>query len=76
MAAEKTAYHVFRETRREDGTTSYEPLDANVQAHSPAAALRQTVKETGSYVAVPARSFVPTKVTLQTQTVVKLGEAA
>jgi hypothetical protein len=34
------------------------------------------VKVAGRYVAVPARSFNPTTVTLETQTVVKLGEAA
>ena len=75
MAAEKTAYHVFQETLGAHDEKVYELVASNVQAHSSADALRQTVKATGTYVAVPARSFAPTKVTLETQTVVKLGEA-
>ena len=78
MAGEKTAYHVFRRSSTDESLDSpvlYEPVAADVQAHSSADALRQTVKETGLYVAIPARSFVPTKVTIETQTVVKLGEA-
>jgi alpha-tubulin suppressor-like RCC1 family protein len=75
MAGEKTAYHVLREVDV-DGVPMYQQTAASVEGHSSADALKQTVKETGTYVAVPARSFTPTKVTLETQTVVKLGEAA
>jgi len=67
-----TAYHVLRETTASDGAVSYEPVESNVQAHSSDHALRQTVKETGTYVAVPARSFAPSKVSIRTQTVTKI----
>lgn len=70
--AEKTRYHVFREIDAAD-TKAYEPIAAAVEAHSSGDALRQAVKETGTYVAVPARSFDPTHVTIETQTVVKVG---
>lgn len=67
-----TAYHVLREQKDREGVVHYEPVESNVQAHSSDHALRRTVKETGTYVAVPARSFAPSKVTLSTQTVTKI----
>jgi hypothetical protein len=46
-----------------------------ITASSVAAALRKVGNEggPGSYVAVPSRSFVPTKVTVETTKTVKLG---
>ena len=47
------------------------------QARSAHAAIRQALdqEQSGTYVAIPARSFQPVTVTVQTQTVLKLQEA-
>ena len=67
-----TAYHVFAEKGNGD-TKFYEPAAANVQARSSDEAIKQTAKTNGTYVAVPARSFKPVKVTVHTETTVRLG---
>lgn len=46
---------------------------ATLEANSAPEAIRLSAKLAGTYVAVPERSFVPTKVTIETQTVVKVG---
>lgn len=74
--AEKTRYHVFAEDRDASGAAAYLPLEAYVEAHSAVDAIRKSAKKSGVYVAVPARSFEPTTVTIETQTVVKVGGAA
>jgi len=92
--ATKTAYHVFGVggeflpgARDPDvDVTSFEPggtytiIARNVEAQSPAAAIRKHVESVkdghgGTFVAVPARSWRPVKVTVEQQTVVKVGDA-
>lgn len=67
-----TLYHVLQEVDGPGGTT-YVPVAANVGARSTDDALRHIVKETGRYVAIPQRSFQPTAVTVETETVVRVG---
>ena len=64
-------YHVLKQ-KGGDGET-YEPFAANVTARSAAEAIRQVTKEAGTYVAVPAKSFKPVKVTVHTETTIRLG---
>lgn len=63
-----TRYVVLRET----DAGLWENVGATV-ATSSDAALRITAKETGSYVAVPARSFTQTQVTVESVTRLKLS---
>jgi hypothetical protein len=54
---------------------SWDRVDG-VEAHSAEAAIRTHVaqaKTTGTFVAIPERSWKPTPVTVETQTVVKVG---
>jgi hypothetical protein len=67
----KTTYHVFLE-QRQDGAAIYVPVEANVEASNGNEAVRLAAKQAGIYVAIPARSFQPVTVTVETQTVVKL----
>lgn len=71
--AEKTKYHVFTEVDTA-GVKRYEPHTADVEAHSATDAIRSTVTASGVYVAIPSRSFTPTTVTIDTKTVVKIGD--
>jgi hypothetical protein len=73
--ATKTAYHIFRQVPNDQVATSYEPVEPNVEASSAAEAIRLTVKTAGTFVAVPARSWKPVKVTVEQTTVVKVGDA-
>lgn len=73
MTAEAgTDYHVFVE-KDTGGSKTYEPAAANVPATSGPAAIRKIAKTTGIYVAIPARSFKPVKVTVKTETRITLG---
>jgi hypothetical protein len=67
----KTTYHVFAENDGADGKR-YSPIAANVEAANSQDAIRKTVKTSGSYVAIPARSFVVVKVKIEQVSVVKL----
>jgi hypothetical protein len=67
-----TKYVVLRETSAAGAVANYEPVDV-VEAASDKAALRKAVTETGTYVAIPARSFKPTPVTISTEPIVKVG---
>lgn len=75
----KTAYHVLQlvsaELKRDDVIQAPENWNVyarDVEANSAPDAVRKTVKDGGMYVAVPSRSFSPTTVKIETQTVVKL----
>jgi len=73
-AAKKTTgslYHVLKQ-KVGDGET-YEPFAANVTARSATEAIRQVTTEAGTYVAIPAKSFRPVKVTVHTETTIRLG---
>ena len=72
MTAEGTDYHVFIE-KDKDGSKIYEPAAASVPAVSGPAAIRKIAKTAGVYVAIPARSFKPVKVTVHTETTIRLG---
>lgn len=67
MAA--TSYVVLREDDQLGGYAFH----SNVEAGSAESAIRKAALEEGTYVAVPARSFQPTKVKVETQTVLRLG---
>ena len=61
----------------------YEIAVAMVQANTPEHAIRQYAEAakteagtSGTFVAIPARSWKPVKVTVEQQTVVKVGDAA
>lgn len=71
----KTSYQLLRLVEfadPEDGavTSGYMEVGTPREAANPEALLR-TVISAGTYVAVPARSWKPVKVTVETQTVVK-----
>jgi heat shock protein HspQ len=76
-SAEKThtrpAYHVLVEDKDSNGGVAYIPIEANVEAASAKAAIHQVAKKAGRYVAVPARSFQPVTVIVETQTIVRVG---
>lgn len=82
MAAEKTEYMILRALPPvDDDDIRFELVASKQPAHSSEHAIRDYVAIPGStgsgeYVAVPCRSWNLTKVTLETQTVVKLGDAA
>jgi hypothetical protein len=63
-----TDYIVFRQAADETWSQY-----SQVKAASSTAAIRQCVMEPGDYVAIPARSFKPTRAQVSTETVVKLG---
>ena len=65
-------YHVLRE-KDDAGTKTYEPFSANVTARSATNAIKQVTKEAGVFVAIPVKSFRPVKVTVHTETTVRLG---
>jgi hypothetical protein len=74
----KTAYHILREIKTGSEITGYEPVVANVEAASADAAIRayfdrNTGATGGTFLAIPARSWKPVTVKVETQTVVKLG---
>jgi hypothetical protein len=75
-AAKKTTYHVLRQDV--DGGR-YDLVTANLPASNAEAAVRGYIANTGAvegvYVAVPSRSWRPTKVTVATTTVLKLADA-
>jgi hypothetical protein len=72
VTAEGTDYHIFIE-KDNGGSKTYEPAAANVPAISGTAAIRKIAKAAGVYVAIPARSFKPVKVTVHTETTIRLG---
>lgn len=71
-----TAYVIFR---LEGGQGLWRQGGANVEARSAAEAIRKTVenldgdKQSGTYAAVPLRSWQPVKVGVETQTRIVLG---
>lgn len=67
-----TTYNVLKESKGADGSI-YLPVAANVAARSSGEAIEATVKEAGTYVAVPARAFSPVTVKVETQTKIKLS---
>jgi hypothetical protein len=88
--ATKTAYHIFARDQYLPGgsgdvdVTSFTQQEnwtivaRDIEAANVAAALRkhaETNDKGGTYVAVPARSWKPVKVTVEQQTVVKVGDA-
>jgi len=67
--AQQTGYVVLKEVRGVKRT--WEVADANVTAHSAAAACRavaETNDERGTYVALPSRSWVPVELDKKTTT--------
>jgi hypothetical protein len=68
-----TLYHILRVDTDKDGGEIYVPHSANVGASSAEQALRSSVTETGRYVAIPRRSFVPVEVRIETKTSIKIG---
>jgi len=76
--ATKTRYIILR--KAEGGAdkvgieSSWDIIDY-ADASSANAAIRSAIKTTGHYLAVPARSWKPVKVTVEQQTVVKVGDA-
>ena len=75
-AKTETDHHVLKE-QDAAGAKSYEPVASTVKARSAKEAIRKaigdTAKTNGVYVAIPARSFKPVKVTVHTETTVRLG---
>lgn len=77
----KTTYVILREKQvtGQDAALVYEPVTSGVEANSADHALKvwaDTAKagtENGLYVAIPSRSFNPTKITFSQTTVVKVG---
>ena len=68
-----TLYYVLAVKVADDGSLEhYEPL-GTARATSDKAAIRQVAMESGTYLAIPKRSFKPVGVTISQQTVVKLG---
>lgn len=81
MATEKTEYMILRALPIVGDDITFDLVASKQPAHSGEHAIREYVATPGStgggeYIAVPCRSWNLTKVTLETQTVVKLGEAA
>lgn len=91
MAAEKTAYHVLKQTRAPlnisdtasaspgPTTPAYDLVAASIDANNAEHAIRvhaEKSQDSGTFIAVPSRSWKPVPVTIETQTVIKLGEAA
>lgn len=77
-ARTKTTYHVLQEITVDGNVANYAPVAANIEANSTAHALRVWADAAdqahdGTYIAIPARSFKPTKVTFATQKTVTLG---
>lgn len=78
-AREKTTYVVIREVKSAESGVRYDPVEAGIEANSAEHALRtwaDKAKEgttTGVYIAIPSRSFRPTKVAFEKTTVVKVG---
>lgn len=77
----KTAYVVLRRSQRAlagtDATNqnngAWEDV-ATIEANNATEAIRTAAKkQEGEYVAIPARSFSPVKVTVETKTLVKLA---
>jgi hypothetical protein len=89
--ATKTAYVVLKYPATEAAKAATDALTGGTQARPPSgiqdvatveaasatAAIRSVVEKhgAGKYVAVPARSWKPVKVTVEQQTVVKVGDA-
>lgn len=77
----KTEYAILREKAGdgEDSAIVYEPVVAGIKANSSDHALRiwaertKGTASTGTYVAIPHRSFRPTKIEFEQTTVVKVG---
>jgi hypothetical protein len=74
---EKTTYVILRETKSAGTVTGYAPITSGVTGNNAAHALKTWADSSkdatsGVYVAIPRRSFKPTKVTFSQQTVVKL----
>jgi cell division septation protein DedD len=71
-----TSYVILEERVQRDGPggTTYEPVET-VTATSAVAAIRKAAENAGAgtYVAIPERSFTPTKVTVETKQTVRLG---
>ena len=78
-ARTKTSYVILREVATAGEVTGYEPVTSGVQGNSSDHALRTWAEtatagtQAGTYVAIPTRSFRPTKVAFQQQTIVKVG---
>jgi hypothetical protein len=68
--SELTAYIVLRLV---PGDPLWEVIDPAVHATSAQAAIRQTAREDGVYVATPGRSFRPVNVQSVQQTILKLN---
>jgi hypothetical protein len=76
----KTAYHVLKRTEIEDGQNDYRLVASHVSAVNAEAAIRYfvgsintTSDKEGEFVAVPSRSWKPTVVKVETQTVIRIG---
>ena len=67
-----TTYIILRRT---DDEEFWRQDASKVEATSAASAIRKAAEKEGTLVAIPERSFQPTLVTFQTQTVLKLGTA-
>lgn len=66
-------------TRQAARHAGYELVHTEIEAHNAAAAIRAHAEAlggdaTGTYVAVPSRSWKPTPVTVETTTQIKLGD--
>lgn len=73
-AAEKktgTTYLVFQEVDLQDGK-NYRRVGGS-DARSADEAIKAVADKAGVYVAIPARSFKPVKVTVHTETTIRLG---
>lgn len=84
----KTAYHVLKQTRaplnvsanQSDSngpkTPGFDLVAASIDANSSDHAIQlyaDKTKDTGTFIAVPSRSWKPTTVTIETRQIVKLG---
>lgn len=76
----ETAYVVLRQSTADPA--EWIIVEASIDAHSSAGAIRQVaarelaaMPNAGAFVAVPDRSWKPTKVSAQTQTILKLDTA-
>lgn len=68
-----TAYLVLEHRHDSEGKSEGWWFIGNVDASGARAAVKATVKEPGEYAAIPARSWKPTKVTIDTNPTVKFA---
>jgi hypothetical protein len=70
-----TTYTVLqRVSDTESPVAAWRVVSNDVQAPSAEFAIRSTIDDAGTYVAVPARSWKPVTVTTETKTVLKLEQ--